>query len=886
MSVSAFSNSWALRTTVPAKKLLSNNNNGDLWGGNGNLSAVIEIIQVYGGDQIQLAYVGQHGSNVVSTQSGCPSSADYCCTNTQGQTTSFTMSKGVSTNQYNIFRVVGGPNSIFLNEISVDLGNYSYSVFVDETTRTATWPPSKRDIQDATNFSKRKFRPEISEGTSSLPRWKDFLATKPESDCPDEEGAVGCGWSYIPHTYPRHQAAESKITLDARDGAEIDSSYDDNTAQAYIQVRASPLTSSVYNQLKSGDLIAVPISTAVRPFIIPATALSGTLRGTPGYTKAAFASDMRGLCTLQSAQSFVYWQGNPANTDSFKQYITDSNQVGLTPYSLNLAQSSLNPSSAPNNWLFITSTLQVNSYVSLQIDSTEYTLVRVYVDPTITNEGSFVGSIDSGVSSAMSIVSSSSIAPASASTTATYNMFVDISNAGRTSGVVTLTPGKCCTSPIGPDGVVLTSATYGGQMSCAWLFTQPVSATIASGGVVRLMVSVPFVPYGLSGFCPFNITANGNPAYIYTEVDLHELPQTTTSPSSPTAPVASPTAACDPPYIKSSVAPYCSAPCKLDQTWVNSTAAEYISITPVYAPSSSSSSDPSISPANIVTLPAGGICVPVDCITKYKGSRNVYDPNTGSCKPYGSGTTPTPSSASPDLWTVTPTSTSPQSTAPTASPISGPSPVAPANCGAHGTWNPKTGMCDCDDGWMSAPGQLTQSANSYVYCSMVGSSGPKLIQAPSGSPVRNGALISITTVCSIAGVALLTFGIVMILRCCGCCCFKKKERIRDFERDGGRGRRRGHGNNGNYSESNDSTSSSSSNVSTNGNANGTSDRRSSKRKDGDRNGGGNQVELKPITAEPPKAGTDADAGVPAASTATSSSSSKTSSSGASSSEVS
>lgn len=748
-----------MQTTVPAKKVFRDNS-GNLWGGNGTQSAIVTVSQVYGGFKIGLNYLGRYGSNKVSTANGCPSSSDYCCTNSLGQSVTFAMSRNDSAPLYDVF-VAADITNVFQNMFIVSIGNDSFILYLDQDTTFAQWPSNKRgnparaSSPFSLNAAVQHFVDAHREELGLVLQEKALQASEDSIE-----------WSEDEIISELKRASSSRDKDHTR--ANLQSTYVEkkDNGGAFITATAEPMAWSAFTQVRGGEYIAVPVLAAQKPFIMPASAFSGNQPGTPGYTKAAFASGMRGLCSLSSAQALVYYQGNPANTDSFLPYNTSSNQIGNTPYAVSLSLSSLDPTYAPNNWVFVTTSLQISSLASLTIDSTDYTLIRVYADPEITNTGTFLSIGTPSTSDSVVVAESPAALSGAQSDGNSFNVYVDVANKGRVDGLVTMAPIKCCTSPIGPDGVILTSATYNGTMSCSQWFIASTTATLSSGGAQRLIVSMPYIPYGQSGFCSFNITATGNPDSIYTEVGVLIYPLET-SPT-PTSPNSAPPSTCS----ASSPDPgNCISPCKLDQMWKNTTAAEYISITPAYAPSSSTSSDPSTAPENIVSLKDGTICVPVDCITKYKGSRNVYDPSTGLCKPYGSTTTPIAPSASPDLVIVTPIG--PPSSSPTA-PISNVSPsISTQSCGAHGKWNSFTGMCDCDNGWITAPGQL---AENYEFCNAVGSNDLSLVGTPSGK-TRDPWLLPVLITLGI----VIVIGVILVLlrKCIARCCCKSSSKDDD-----------------------------------------------------------------------------------------------------------
>jgi hypothetical protein len=323
------------------------------------------------------------------------------------------------------------------------------------------------------------------------------------------------------------------------------------------------------------------------------------------------------------------------------------------------------------------------------LDSVNFTMTPISAEPQIIF-GSFFKSIDS------------------------FMIYIDVTNTGRTAGLVNVIASTCCYAPT--DAINPT-------LSCAQIFginsdlpnTQ--ASFMSPAETVRFRFSSIIIPYNQSGYCTFY--AKSGTVYV----SNYEVGWIMGSPTmSPNAPSTS----CDPPYVPIPDPPYCQPPCTIDQVYNTNT----------------------------------GICDPVDCITKYKGGRNVYDPRTGVCKP----SSPPPPSAPADVG-------SPVTTVPT-TPSNGTStfPMAPdgsysINCGEHGTFNPTQLTCDCHPGWIT---DLSQTIAEFVFCNVQSNFSPDTIydqQEPSKSS-KHVNYVALITALVVLFVVLLVTGLLVRCLCC------------------------------------------------------------------------------------------------------------------------
>lgn len=571
-----------------------------------------------------------------------------------------------------------------------------------------------------------------------------------------------------------------------------------------IDVRVTPLSLEVFSRIQGGDYVAVKSDWTVAPFTLLASAMSGISPGTPSYNRASFASDMAGRCSLAAAQSLVYYGGNPSN-DAFMPYWTRTVELGQQ-YRVSILSSAYMPAQAPNNFLMIQSNLAAPIMVDMSVDTPSFALERLYPLPVVTNSGAYITTTPNVPTSSPSTSPTSASAPSALSapsgnsgTREYFNIFVDLSNTARTAGYIEVIPDQCCSNPVDFDGNIITpNVTI--FTTCAKWFIEKSGTSVGAGEAHRYYFQIGFVPYGQTGYCTFNISVTDNPTKQFRDVGFLIPPKPVSGPSisSPLGQVPGSTitipsgsnTTCNPPNIKTNIPPFCISRCSIDQDWRNLTLAEYFA-TPS-SPSSSpistnvlvnasepTSTSPTNSPLNapissidpgVIEAPEGGICVPVNCFTKYKGSKNRYDRVSGLCKSTPTDITDPPSLSSPGGVVVPSSPSSPSFATPTKwlSPsfILNPDGTYSIACGPHGSFNKNTNSCVCDEGWIT---DVQQSITNYTYCGMKGTD--TLVIVDQRTPKDD---LKFSPLGLIVALLVLAAVIAIVVIVCCCCCRRKK----------------------------------------------------------------------------------------------------------------
>lgn len=755
--------SWAVEFELPSLALFQDSN-GDTWGGNGESSATLSYSRVGAGYQIPMEYLKTLGTQDVVERSTCIGE-DYCCTTTQGSTKQYVLQPSTTIKTYDLFQV-STPNPVFDFFIAVTIRNYTWTLELNQDHLSASWNPNKRSEDHSRSCGKSdEFSQKYCEFRQARSRLQhaEILSALHESKAKNGGQTPPISWRVAKKRKGMViEDQDFSLHTNLKSKKSVSEALDDVFSSALIEAKVTPMAISSYSVLKGGEIIAIDRTWLTPPFILPSSAMSSLVRGTPTYSKASFKRDMAGACTLAAAQALVYYGGVP-NTDVFSQYKFNSILTGS--FMVSIDDSSRDPKVQPN-WLLLTSNDQAAVLTDTTLATSAYTLVRVYAEPIVTDKGIYViapsqtpTSPDSATSLTPSLVSA---------TEESFNAFIYVSNTARVAGAVTVKPWRCCYSPIDSSGNIVNGSIV---MSCASLFTDTITSSVNASGVQKFEFKVPYIPYGQSGRCDFNLSADQNPDTNVVSMGFEILPKASATPSGSQAPTTTVTVGdgsatvCVPPNVKISSAPYCKSPCEIDQSWLNTTLDAYLSANP----SASNTA---------VAASTGGICVAVDCITKYKGSRNIYNPLTGLCTTTPATTVTTPVSSSIPV-TSTPLGINPATTTPPTSILSPvfllqPDGTYTIDCGSHGVFNPTTSTCDCDEGWIT---NINQPQTSYAYCDQKGLSSGLVLTG--GDKTKNKAvLIGVITGLSIAFlifIALLCCACKRVRNCCCRRCSKKKK---------------------------------------------------------------------------------------------------------------
>lgn len=488
--------------------------------------------------------------------------------------------------------------------------------------------------------------------------------------------------------------------------------------------------------VRSGEYVAVDPNLVVPPFIVPSSAMSDAAVRVPGMTQKTFAIYMQGKCSISDALSLVQSTSSP--NDIFKPFW--SYQVlSSADWLQSISKSAINPQDA-NPQLRVPAPSALRFTTDVLVNASSYTLVAIQAHPTLSYASSYIlTSNNSDIATSARNLASESL-----------NFYVDLKNEGSFSGHSKLLPWRCCYSPVDSANALISSK----APSCSsWIANFPIGSTIDSQQTKRFVFPVGSVPYGYAGYCSFNLSSSGVNFISTVDVGFSIPAKASSNSSSSSTPSASTSGAtatptldstlaidqgastsCPSPFEPTSGFPFCRPLCTLDQT-----------------------------------LLSGGSCVPVDCSTKYLGTRDEYDTAQGVCK-MSSSISITPPSSSP-----TSASTPDSSTSPVADPnASEPAPTpgetissafilqADGNytldCGPHGTFLDSKKKCKCDEGWDTNPDQYITTA---AFCNLeVPKSTAKRVSIP---PVRDqhDILIAMTVLLTMA--TLLVQGTVLFL---------------------------------------------------------------------------------------------------------------------------
>lgn len=457
-------------------------------------------------------------------------------------------------------------------------------------------------------------------------------------------------------------------------------------------------SSSTVLKVQNGEYVAVDPNWVVPPFVIPSSAMSDAAVAMPGMSQNSFSTYMQGKCSLSDALSLVQSASSP--NDIFQpfwayQALTSSQWIA------SIDKSAITPQDAPQNRLYVGVLNTLVSATDVLLNSSSYSLLAIQAQPTVAYASAYILTSNNSV-----IASSQSYAKE------TLNFYVDLKNEGDFAGYVKLLPWRCCYSTVDSDNALNSTSTP----SCSsWIISTTVGASIDSQQTKRLnfqvssVPNIPTIPYGYSGYCSFNMSTSRT-NFIST-IDIgFSIPAKSSSSSAPASSAINSNlsldrtlvidngalTSCSTPFETVSSFPFCRPLCTLDQT-----------------------------------LSASGSCNPVDCASKYLGTRDEYNSTQGLCK-MNAFNLATPSSSPSPI--ASPTS-SPDAS-PALNPITGPSlePVPAGgerissafilqpdgtytlDCGDHGTFVPSISNCRCDEGWVTDPDQYITTAE---YCNMV-----------------------------------------------------------------------------------------------------------------------------------------------------------------------
>jgi hypothetical protein len=418
-----------------------------------------------------------------------------------------------------------------------------------------------------------------------------------------------------------------------------------------------PLSSSSVSSILLGN-IAVDSTWARMPFVVPRSLFREQF---PSFslTQELFNFYMSGSCDLLTAQQLVRVSSTDL-TDSFSDFWSSSVSSLFSQSQLSIPNSRLDPTQPPHHLHYYTSD-QVTMLVDLVLDSEEYQLTPIHAEPVGTGGGGYIQYEEKK-----------------------FHAFIDVTNAGRTSGYVEVSALRCCYAPTGAHNPTL---------SCANLFSRTgisgdrTGSFMAPAETLRFRFESSVMPTDQSGYCSFVLKSTNNHTRSY---DIG-FPIDGVGP-----PKSTPSFSCDPPYIPLPDPPFCQSPCTVDQIY-----------------------------NDVMTS-----CDPVDCVRKYKGGRNVYDPETGLCKP---SIVPPPQAPSPPF--VVPITVTPVNGTPTFT--QEPDGSFTIHCGDHGTFDSQRMTCNCDPGWIT---DMQQPITKFEYCGVQSNFEPDTIynqqQPPSKSQVN------------------------------------------------------------------------------------------------------------------------------------------------------
>lgn len=475
------------------------------------------------------------------------------------------------------------------------------------------------------------------------------------------------------------------------------SDFYDSGQSALLNLTSIPMMTTDFGSalsLSGGEFLAIDPSLATPPFVCSSSMVE---RASPSYA-STFASLMQGKCDLSSAQNLL----SVDTFDAYTGHLITSSSLWIS----SINASKINPSNAPNNELQILAldTTTITSNVDLK--STSYTLQTISALPAVLDASSF-------------ILTSKTLAVASDSSyvAETLNFYVNMRNDADFAGFVLLKPWRCCFVAVDSQNEVLSTNSASASTSCASWFVASNVITIGAHQMERFYFQLlQSVPYGYSGYCSFNVStsqalysatldigfaipAKGGNTQNSTASTLDYTSSTSSYYVSKTLRLDNGTSTvCALPYARINEFPYCKLLCAMDQ----------------------------------VLLTSNGSCVAVDCVLKYKGTRDLYDATQGLCKASAANlASPAPSAApTPAPVPVTPSDTPVNVTAPaevTISPAFGYQPDGTFNidCGPHGTLNSEGLGCNCASGWATG---LEQDLATAQFCSVqlpVSIPGPK-----------------------------------------------------------------------------------------------------------------------------------------------------------------
>lgn len=412
--------------------------------------------------------------------------------------------------------------------------------------------------------------------------------------------------------------------------------WPENSISPIITGRVIPLSNSPNSGIDytSSRMVIEPFWSR-EPFFVPADQF------VPGRNRIAITQETFnylavGMCELDTLKRIV--QVGADERDAFSQWyrrLVINPQYGYA----SIGRSKFNQGDPKNYLTTILLGDRATLLTEVMVDSTDYVLVPIHAEPVGT--GGY-GYIDN--------------------TTKHFHSFVDVTNAGRTAGHVTVKAGRCCYAP--------SNATQIQTLTCAYIFSVGYNSPMIRGSFLgpsessRYRFETELDLTGQAGYCSFSLSSGNNYSSRY-DVGFPLVLDTATP--------ATPGSTCEYPFIAIPDPPFCQSPCTVDQRYNTTT----------------------------------DTCDPADCFAKYKGSRNIYDETTGLCKP--SAVPPPPSSEPITIPTInTPVNGTPTFTMT-------PEGTYTVDCGENGVYNEQTLTCDCAPGWYT---DMQQPIYSFEFCSV------------------------------------------------------------------------------------------------------------------------------------------------------------------------
>ena len=509
-----------------------------------------------------------------------------------------------------------------------------------------------------------------------------------------------------------------------------------------LNARASPLTTNANLGVNGGEMIAFDPTLIIPPFFIPSYVLIGTSPNKPAFSQIAFNANMLGLCSLDEAQNLV--RSLSSSKDIFSPYWPYSVTDSASWYS-SINGSSFDPGKTTQYEFKIKSASLTTVVFNVLINATSFTQSTIQLDPMVIDSSSF---IHTSMFSNFSL-SSSDADPTSYVPMNTFNIYVDVINRGSDAGFIQLIPWHCCYGSVDIYNKIIFSNGVPNAHYCSnWFFTAS-GKTLDVGETNRFLFQRPSVPFGLSGYCAFNISTSVS-NYISTVEVGFSVPLNGEHPPSsvPLSPAVSienvlpsslwldetiiiangSQSPCDPPRIRMSSFPFCKQPCTIDQTWIDAT-----------------------------TSGSTGSCIMVDCEVKYLGARNISNATQGLCKmsanlgPLPTSPPPTPSYESPI--------SSPGTNLSSAFHEQPDGNLTIADCGPHGFFNENSTACICHEGWKDP---TDAGYSDFIFCS-VSTTRPILIKAKTSIQKAEFAQFILYVLCPLAIAASAIFATVSII---------------------------------------------------------------------------------------------------------------------------